>query len=127
MISQRIMTLESMMEANQALIAKIDAGLQQFEDLKAQTGQDYSKDERRVALLRTKIVKQAEMSADNEELERLYHVVENSQGATIKVVKEVYPNVSVSIHDYLVNVREVQKAVEFVEHNGKVVMMSLTD
>ena len=127
MISHRIMTLESMMEANQALIAKINAGLQQFEDLKAQTGQDYSKDERRVALLRTKIVKQAEMSADNEELERLYHVVENSQGATIKVVKEVYPNVSVSIHDYLVNVREVQKAVEFVEHNGKVVMMSLTD
>ena len=45
-------------------------------------GVDMKNDPRRIALLRTKIMKQADLATINEELRELEELVENSRGAS---------------------------------------------
>jgi uncharacterized protein (DUF342 family) len=107
------------------LINKISSGLKKFDDLAIEKNVDLKNDERRVALLRTRITKQAELSAEKEHLEYLKSITERAQGAKVRALREVHPGVTISINDNKVRVKELQQAVEYVLHEDKVVMFSI--
>ena len=100
---------------------------QRIVKISKEKGLNAASDEKRVALLRARIARQAEISKNSQELEWLNSIVERSQGATVKVERDVYPNVEVRINDAKVLNRHKQSKVEFIEQHGKVVMLSLLD
>lgn len=106
-------------------VKKITEGLKSFDELAKARNLDVGNDQRRVALLRTRIAKQASLASEKDRLEYLKSLTERAQGATVRAEHEVYPGVNVSINDIRVHVREQQQSVEFVLHDDKVVMFSL--
>ena len=78
-----------------------------------------------MSLVRAKIEKAAEISSNQEEVGRLQSIVERSSDATVKVAADTYPNVEIWINNSKVLTKEHVNAVEFVEHDGNVVMMSM--
>ncbi len=106
-------------------LKKITEGLKSFDELAKAKNLDVGNDERRVALLRTRIAKQASLASEKDRLEYLKSLTERAKGATVRAEHEVYPGVNVSINDIRVHVREPQQSVEFVLHDDKVVMFSL--
>jgi hypothetical protein len=109
------------------LIGKLTSGLQKFDDIATEKNVDLKNDERRVALLRTRIAKQAELSAEKEHLEYLKSIIERAQGAKIRALRTIYPGVSVAINDNKVHVKEMHQAVEYVLHDDRVVMFSIEE
>ena len=126
-IRQRIFQLQNLIEEDQILVDKINSGIRQYDEISKEKGLNAAADEKRVALLRARIARQAEISKNSQELEWLNSIVERSQGATVKVERDVYPNVEVRINDAKVLNRHKQSKVEFIEQHGKVVMLSLLD
>lgn len=126
-ILARINELENNIEQNQSDLTKISEGLRRFDSIASDTGADLKNDPRRVALLRTKITKQAEVAANREELKGLELIVENAKGARIVVEKYVYPGVQVFIGDLKIKMKEEQKAVEYRQQDGQLKMFSLYD
>ena len=112
------------MEA-QDMIDKINIGIKQIDDA-IKAGFDIAPDDpRRASLLRTKIVKQAEMAGHTQQLNDMNVVVEHAKGATVKVIQDVYSGVVIGINDSVHQVEEQQKSVTFVERDGNVVMYSM--
>lgn len=111
-------------EANTVLV-KIAEGLQQFEAVAKERGINFNSDERRIALLRTKMTKQAEIATDSKELDRLNAIVERGKGATVRVVRDVYPGTTVCIDQSMLLVKDVQTSIEFVKRQGNVIMTGL--
>lgn len=109
----------------ETLIEKINAGIQQFDEAAAAAGVDMKNDERRVALLRTRIAKQAELVQNREQLLHLESVAERGRDAAIRVLRDVYPGVLIGINSSLLPVKEKQRAVEFRESESKVLMYAL--
>lgn len=107
------------------LVKKITEGLKNFDEMAKEKNLDLGNDERRVALLRVRIAKQASIASEKERLEYLNFLAERAQGARVRVEHDVYPGVDVSINDIRVHVREQQQSVEFVLHDDKVLMFSL--
>lgn len=108
-----------------AMVAKINEGLQQFDELAEERQVDLRNDERRVGLLRARISRQAEMAKAKEERERLRKIIEGAKGATVRVISDVYPGVRVTVNTSMVRLQEKQKSVEFVERSGKVIMCGI--
>lgn len=123
----RIHELENDITSITEEVKKIEMGLKRFEEISIENGADLKNDPRRVALLRTKIVKQADLTADREELRYLEQIVENSRDAKIVVERNVYPGVRVYIGDLKVKVKDSQFAVEYRQQDGKLMMFSLFD
>ncbi|MDD6482461.1 MAG: FapA family protein [Lachnospiraceae bacterium] len=113
-------------EANDT-IRKITVGLAQYEEAAAERGIDISQDPRRVALLRTKMTKSAEVASLQKALKRVEIVVEKSKGATVSVIKDVYPGVAVTIDQSRLGVKEQQTSVQFKRREENVIMLSLAD
>jgi hypothetical protein len=86
---------------------------------------DVSRDERRIALLRARIAKQAELAKCREELGRVESIMERSRDASVRVTKTVYPGVSVEINGFTNNIKEEQASVEFREKQGSVIMLGM--
>ena len=107
------------------LIAKITAGLKQYDELAAQKGIDISKDKKRVELLRIRMMKQAERATHQKELERLSAIIDKSAGATVSVLRSVYSGTVVSIDQNTLVVKEQQDSVKFQKKNDGIVMVSL--
>ena len=84
-------------------------------------------DERRIALLRTRMTKQAEIATIQKELDRLNVIVEKGKDATVKVLRDVYPGTTVSIDQMKLTVKDKQQTIEFRKRKGKVVMVALED
>ena len=78
-----------------------------------------------MSLLRTRIVQQAELAKAEEAKSRAEAIIAKSKGATVKVIHEVFPGVSVAINGNPAKVKEIQNAVEFQEQSGHVVMVSM--
>ena len=111
----------------QDMIDKISLGIKQLEDA-AKAGMDVPpNDPRKASLLRTKIVKQAELASHTQQLNEMNSVVESAQGASINVIQDVYTGVMVGINDSLHQVKEQQTSVSFFERDGKIVMFSMKD
>lgn len=109
------------------MLDKINIGIKQLEDaIKAGVG-ILPNDPRKASLLRTKIVKQAEVATHTQQLAEMNDVIECAKGASINVLQEVYNGVIVGINDALHQVKEQQSAVSFFERDGKIVMFSLKE
>ena len=109
------------------MIEKLNVGIKQLEDA-AKAGLPVPpNDPRKASLLRTKIVKQAEMAAHTQQLNEMNLVVEKAQGANIKAFRDVYNGVIVGIDNLSHLVNEQQNAVAFVERNGNIIMLSMRD
>jgi hypothetical protein len=118
--------LRQKVSALSEMIDKINTGLKQFEEAAAENHVDISHDERRVSLLRARITKQAELSKAGEELGRIEAIMDRSKNATVRVLKTVYPGVSVEINGFINNMKEEQTSVEFKEKQGSVIMLGMS-
>jgi hypothetical protein len=107
------------------LIRKISAGLQQYDELAAQRGVDVSQDARRVALFRTRMMKQAEVAALQKEISRISEIMERGNGATVNVIQNVYPGTTVMIGSHKNALKEQQSSVQFKLREENVIMLSL--
>ncbi len=118
---------ENCIKESQDMIEKINIGLKQFDEaVKAGIAIDPN-DQRKASLLRTKIVKQADLATHTQQLNKMNEVVRNAQGASVKVVRDVYNGVVIGINDATVVVKENQSSVAFFERNSRVVMFSMKD
>lgn len=107
------------------LIAKITAGLKQYDELAAKKGIDVSKEKKRVELLRIRMMKQAELATHQKELARLSAIIDRSAGATVSVLRSVYAGTVVSIDQNTLMVKEQQDSLKFQKKNDGIVMVSL--
>jgi len=111
----------------QDMIDKIGIGIRQLDDAVRAGAVIPPNDPRRASLLRTKIVKQAELATHTQQLNEMNDVVESARGASINVLQDVYNGVIVGINDALHQVKEQQTSVAFFERDGRVVMFSMKD
>lgn len=118
---------ENCVKEAEDIIAKIDIGLKQLEELCQQQGVDMNSDPRKASLLRTRIVKQADLATHTQALNNMSKVVEIAHGASVKVLHDVYTGVTIGINDAIHQVTEQQQAVSYFERDGKVVMFSMKD
>lgn len=126
-VLKEIIDLQNQMAEANAMVEKITGGLQQFDIVSKERGIDNRNDERRIALLRTRMTKQAEIATVQKALDRLNMIVERGKGATVKVLHDVYPGTTVSIDQMKLIVKDQQHTVEFCKRKGKVVMVELED
>lgn len=116
---------ENTVKEAQDMLDKINAGLKQIDDAVKEGAIKDPKDSRKASLLRTKIVKQAEIASHMQQLNKMNQIVENAQGASINVFHSVHSGVTVGINDVIHNVEDRQECLSFVEKDGRVVMLSL--
>ena len=118
---------ENCIEEAQSILDKINLGLKQIEEVAAEQGLDTRNDPRKAALLRTKIVKQADLTSHTQALNNMSKLVEAAHGASVKVLHDVYTGVTVGINDAVLHVKENQKSVSFFERDSRIVMFSMKD
>lgn len=126
-LMDELMTVENQLNEDNEMIGKINEGIQRFDEAAKAKNLDLRNDERRVALLRTRIIKQADVAKAREEQARLKGIMEHAKGATVRVMNVVYPGVRVSVNTSTAKLKDFQNSVEFTERMGKVVMVSLQD
>ena len=107
-LNNKIMTLS-------ANLKKIKAGLAEFERLSQERNVDYKDDPRRLQLLRVKIRDEAVLLEEQNALQELTNLIERAKGASIRVFNKSFPGVNISIDDHKVEVKEMQKHVEYVK------------
>ncbi len=111
----------------ESIIEKINQGLQQLEEAAEAQGLNTNNDPRKASLLRTKIVKQADLANHTQALNNMSKLVETAHGASIKVLHDVYTGVTVGINDAVLSIKENQQSVAFFERDARVVMFSMKD
>lgn len=124
-VLKNIVDIQNHLEDANEVLTKITQGLEQFDIAARERGLNVSTDERRIVLLRTKMAKQAEIATDNKELARLNAIVERGKGATVRVVRDVYPGTTVVIDQVSLSIKEEQSTIEFVKRQGNVIMTAL--
>jgi uncharacterized protein (DUF342 family) len=117
--------LEKLVDQKQMLLNNINAGIKQIEQMMGSAADGMNLEEKKLALVRAKIEKTAELTEDKEELERLKGIVERSTGATVQVLEHVYPNVEVCINNSKLVTKEEFDKIEFKEKDKAVVMLSM--
>lgn len=126
-VLKEIIDLQNQMTEANEMVEKITGGLQQFDIVSKERGIDNRNDERRIALLRTRMTKQAEIATIQKELDRLNVIVERGKEATVKVLRDVYPGTTIGIDQMKLTVKDKQQTIEFRKRKGKVVMVALED
>ena len=124
-IKIKITELEKLVDQKQMLLDNINAGIKQIERMMGSADDSMNLEEKKLALVRAKIEKTAELTGDREELERLKSIVERSTGATVQVFEHVYPNVEVCINNSKLVTKEEFDKIEFKEKDKAVVMVSM--
>lgn len=125
LLLSELLTATKGIEDCRDMINKLNMGLEQIDQFAQENNVDMRSDERRMSLLRTRIVQQAELAKAEEAKSRAEAIIAKSKGATVRVIHEVFPGVSVAINGNLAKVKEIQNAVEFQEQSGYVVMVSM--
>lgn len=118
---------EDCVKEAQDMLEKINIGLKQLDDAAKATGADSRKDPRKASLLRTKIVKQADLAAHMQQLNYMTDIVKNAHGASVKVLRDVHSGVTIGINDAFLHLKDYQRSVAFHEREGKIVMFSMKD
>lgn len=126
-ILERLYKFQQLLEDAETLLNKVNFCINEFDQKAQEHNIDMRQDERRVALLRTRITKQAEVSTYKDELSRINSIIDRSRGSTIKVLQHVYPGVEIMINDLRLKVPRKHKAVEFIERNSKIIPVLLSD
>lgn len=126
-VKKQITYHENCIAESKDMIEKINVGIKQFEEVAKAQGLNIQNDPRRASLLRTKIVKQADLATHTQQLNNMQTVVENAHGACVKVYKDIYAGVTIGINDANVVLKEDQQSVSFFERDSRVVMFSVKD
>lgn len=122
---QQILSLRSDILDQTELLKKIEKTLNTLETLARQKGENPANDPKRAALLRTKIKTQSDVKINQMELERLEDLKERAVDASVKIIRDVYPGVTVTIGTEFVQVKEKFDTIEFKLDNGKIMMYSM--
>ena len=77
------------------------------------------------SLLRTKILKQADLANYKQQLSQIQPLLESAHNATVKVFNKAHPGVIVGINDSTLTLDELREIVAFAERDAKIVMYSL--
>lgn len=123
----RIKEIEAKIEQIDQEITKVETAIHLIEERAKEQNTDAKNDPTRVSLLRTKIVKQADLGSAQDELSKLMCVAENAKDALIRIYKDVYPGVTVYINDQKKKITEQQRQVEFEVSSGKLRMYQIED
>ncbi len=126
-IKVELFDLQQQIDATQGIIDKISFGLQQYEEKAKFLGPDELKEEQRIALLRVKIEKQAEVSKLKAKKEHLQEMCKDAHNSTVRVIHEIYPDVEITINDMNVRMETKYSQVEFVPYGDKLRMVSILD
>lgn len=119
--------LENQLSTDNEVVRKINEGIEQFDEAARAANLNLRNDERRVALLRTRIMKQAEIAKEKEALTRLQDIMERAKNAKVRVFGIAYCNVRVNVNTSSTKVIEMCREVEFVQRRGKVVPEAIPD
>ncbi|WP_022749878.1 DUF342 domain-containing protein [Lachnobacterium bovis] len=111
---KRVNNAENELLEVQSLVDKLTEGIRQFDELGKEKNVDVKKDERRVALVRAKIAKTADLNICKEKVEYVHKLLEKAKGADIKITKKVFPGSKVMIDSLVVIVKDEQNGVNFV-------------
>ncbi len=126
-VNKEMTQYEENIKEAQDTLEKIDIGLKQLEEL-AKTGAiDSKNDPRKATLLRTKIVKQADLAANTQQLEYISKIVARARNASVKVFQNIYAGVTIGIHDAVLHVQDYQQTVVYHERNGRIIMFSMRE
>ncbi len=121
----KVYELRNRFKEDVELIERITEVLKQFEEAAREKNLDVSQDSRRVALLRTRIARQAQVSKTREELSKLDELMEQAKGATVRAIREVYPGVRITIDAAATTIKDYHESVEFFKRMDNVVMVSI--
>lgn len=124
-VKQQLINFEKNILEAEDMINKINVGIKQMDEIGAETGQDMRNDPRRASLLRTKILKQADLANYKQQMSQLQPLLESAHKAKIKVLNKVHPGVVVGINDFILNIEEEKEMVSFFEMDAKIMMYSL--
>lgn len=116
---------ENCLKEAQDMLDKINVGLKQLEDLKKEGKDVDPQNVNRASLLRTKIVKQADVATHTQHLNKLNEIVESAYGATIQVMRHAHAGAVVGINDAVHTILEEQESVSYIEKDGRILMFSL--
>ena len=119
-VYSRMRIMEKKIETTREDLAKIEVGLEKFEILAKERGVSYTNDPRRTSLLRVKIRDSATLAADEEELRKLHILAENSRGACVSVVREIYPGVIINMDELKITLKNMATGVEFYKLPDKI-------
>lgn len=114
--SERVAAIDRMknqIEAINSNVTKIKKGLEVFETLGQERGVDYSNDPRRLQLLRVKIRDEAVILKNRESLTKMENVIKKGENATIKVFRNVYAGVNITIDDHHTQITDNYNGIEF--------------
>lgn len=125
-VKRQIAYHEDCIKEAQDILEKIGIGLKQLDDL-GKTGVDMKNDPRKASLLRTKIVKQADLANHIQQLNYMNEVITNAHGASVRVIHNIYTGVIIGINDSVLHLSDYQESVAFYERQNKILMYSLKD
>ena len=126
-ILKGIVDIQNRLAESNAMLGKVTEGLKLFDEMAKERVINVSSDERRISLLRTKMTVQAQIASDEKALEHYNVITERGKGASIQVVRNIYPGTVVTIDQTVHPVKEEQTSVEFVKRENNVIMLSLKD
>lgn len=118
---------ENCIKESQDMLDKINTGLKQIDEAIKNGVITDPKDPRKASLLRTKIVKQADIASHTQQLNKLNEIVENAKDASVNVLHTVYSGVVLGINDSIHNVMDAFECVFFQEQDGCIRMFSMKD
>lgn len=121
----QMMTIDQETQDDECQLQRIEEGLIQFETIMRQKGLPFHNDPRRMALVKEKLRLSAQIAGRREEVVGLQRIINASNDACVRVVRNVYPGTRVSVDGQCVQVQEVQKAVEFKKYMGRVGMFNI--
>ena len=124
-LMESFVSAEKALTSNVEMLGKIKEGIEAVERVALEKSIDISKDERRLALVRAQIMKQAEVARCKEERDRIKQLIDKSKGSTLKVLDTIYGGVRVFVNMSSAKLKEEQKCVEFTERSNNVVMHSM--
>ena len=124
-ILEKHFKFKQLLEETESMLDKVNFCIEEFDNQAREKNFDLRQDERRVALLRTRIMKQAEQTTYRDELARINSIIERSRGSTVKVYRNVYPGVEVHINELNLRIPTRQTSVEFIERNSKILPVSI--
>ena len=124
-VKQQLLGLEKNVVEAEDMIEKINIGIKQIDDIAVETGKDMKNDPRRASLLRTKILKQADLANYKQQLSQIQPLLECAHNATVKVFNKAHQGVIIGINDSVLTLDELREMVAFSERDAKIVMYSL--
>lgn len=123
-VIEKMGAIERSVQEEEKQLRRIEDGLNQFEAMMQEKGLPFRDDPRRMALVKEKLRLTALLAGRKEELTGLQKVVDAAEGAYIQIAKSVYPGVSISVDEQTVQVKDMQKAVEYKKYKGKIGMFN---